>query len=59
MRWSWEVLDLQEEWFWDGGHSLNHAALATRKLCQNHEFPDRQAATISAAGASDRRSGDR
>jgi hypothetical protein len=26
--------------FWAAGHSPNHAALATRKTCQNDEFPD-------------------
>jgi hypothetical protein len=27
-------------WFRAAGHSPNHAALATRKTCQNHEFAD-------------------
>jgi hypothetical protein len=26
--------------FWAAGHSPNHAALATRKTCQNDEFRD-------------------
>jgi hypothetical protein len=26
--------------FWAAGHSPNHAALATRKTCQNDEFHD-------------------
>jgi hypothetical protein len=44
---SWKILIFKAQifkaWagvFWAAGHSPNHAALATRKTCQNDEFPD-------------------
>src|SRR5436305_9239536 len=44
---SWKILIFKapssKPWyglFWAAGHSPNHAALATRKTCQNHEFAD-------------------
>jgi hypothetical protein len=44
--------------FWAAGHSPNHAALATRKTCQNDEFPDSFAplTTLQASHISPRRS---
>src|SRR6266404_533090 len=36
------------------GHSPNHGALATRKVCQNDEFPDRPAPQIGATSHVDK-----
>src|SRR3954447_16252501 len=57
---SWKILIFEAAMglFWAAGHSPNHAALATRKTCQNDEFLDSFAplTTLWASHISPRRS---
>jgi hypothetical protein len=44
---SWKILILKDGLFGAAGHSPNHVALATRKVCQNDEILDRFAPLTS------------